>query len=193
MFKKEIIMSKSRAVFLLIFSLVGIAASFIITWEKIELLKDPNHVTSCSINPLLSCQNVMQSPQASVFGFPNPFLGLIGFSMIFAFAFIGLFVKKFHAVLYFLLLGGLTFAVGFSTWLFHEAVFEIAAICVYCVAVWLCSYIMFADVLLLLIGSATNKPTIAGWGWIVGLAGWLILVLIIFARYWDQFSRMLNF
>ena len=185
-------MSTLRSSFFLFFSLVGIVASFIITWEKIELLKNPNHVTSCSINPLLSCQNVMTSEQASVFGFPNPFLGLIGFSMIFAFAFISFFVKKFPPIIYLLLVSGLGFAVAFSTWLFHEAIFDIGAICVYCVAVWLCSYLMFFDMFGFLLAKKLKIESISEWGWVAGLTGWLILISIILVRYWDQFMLMLK-
>lgn len=193
MSKKSMIkMSTGRSIYYLLFSLVGLLASFIITWEKVELLKDPKHVTSCSINPLLSCQNVMQSDEASVFGFPNPLLGIIGFSMIFAFGFIALFIKKFPPVIYIFLVSGLGFAVAFSTWLFSQATFHIGAICLYCVAVWLCSYMMFFDVLALLISKKLGKDDIAGWGWLVGLTGWLILISIILVRYWDQFMFMLQ-
>lgn len=185
-------MSSLRSAYFLIFSLIGLAASFIITWEKVELLKNPKHVTSCSINPLLSCQNVMQSDEASVFGFPNPLLGLIGFSMIFAFAFISFFVKKFPPIIYILLVSGLGFAVSFSTWLFYEAIFDIGAICVYCVAVWLCSYMMFFDMTAFLFSKKFKNEHIAGWGWVAGLTGWLILIMIILARYWDQFMLMLK-
>lgn len=175
----------------MLFSTIGLLASFIITWEKIELLKDPNHTTSCSINPLISCENVMQSDQASVFGFPNPLLGIIGFTAIFSFAFMGLFIKKIPAFMYVILVSGLGFATIFSTWLFHEAIFEIGAICLYCVVVWLCSYIMFFDILSVLVAEGLRKAGISGWGWIVGLTGWLILIAIIVAQYWQQFSLFL--
>ncbi len=37
---------------------------------------------SCSINPVLSCGSVMITPQASVFGFPNPLIGIVGFTVV---------------------------------------------------------------------------------------------------------------
>lgn len=51
---------------------LGLLSSFVITVDKFELLKNPDFRPSCSINPVLSCTNVMLSDQASVFGFPNP-------------------------------------------------------------------------------------------------------------------------
>ena len=187
---KKIKFSTGRSIYFMVFSFIGLIASFIITWEKVELLKNPKHVTSCSINPLISCQNVMQSEQASVFGFPNPLLGIIGFSMIFAFSFMMLFIKKAPYFMHLIMVAGLGFATVFSTWLFHEAIFEIGAICLYCVAVWLCSYMMFADLLFFLVGVKIKNDNVAGWGWLVGLTGWFILVSIIIVRYWDQFVLM---
>ena len=61
---------------------VGLGAAFALAVEGHRLLTDPEYVPTCSINPVLSCQSVMQSPQAELFGFPNPFLGLVGFTVV---------------------------------------------------------------------------------------------------------------
>ncbi len=58
---------------------LGILAAWIITLDKFELLKDPSYKPACSLNPIISCSNIMQSKQADVFGFPNPMVGLVGF------------------------------------------------------------------------------------------------------------------
>ena len=61
---------------------LGLAASLILTIEKFQLLADPSYRPSCSINPVLSCGSVMSSPQASIFGFPNSILGIVGFTVL---------------------------------------------------------------------------------------------------------------
>ena len=33
----------------------------------------------CSLNPVVSCGNIMKSEQAAAFGFPNPMLGLVAY------------------------------------------------------------------------------------------------------------------
>jgi len=48
----------------------GFGAAFLLLVEKIAFLEDPAYVPSCSINPVLSCGSVMNTPQAAVFGFP---------------------------------------------------------------------------------------------------------------------------
>src|SRR6478752_6660924 len=67
---------------LLVGGLVGLVASFVLTVEKFSLATDSNYIPSCSINPVLNCGSVMSTEQASVFGFPNSLLGVVGFSVV---------------------------------------------------------------------------------------------------------------
>ena len=66
----------------LIAGVVGLVASMALTIEKFKLLLNPSYVPSCNINPIVSCGSVMTTPQASVLGFPNPLLGIIGFTVV---------------------------------------------------------------------------------------------------------------
>lgn len=52
--------------------LIGLVASAVLLIERIRLAEDSSYVPTCSINPVLSCGNVMESAQASLLGFPNP-------------------------------------------------------------------------------------------------------------------------
>jgi hypothetical protein len=52
--------------------LIGLLSAFVLMVEKIEVLKNPDYVPSCNINPILACGSVINTPQASVFGFPKP-------------------------------------------------------------------------------------------------------------------------
>ena len=61
---------------------LGLLAAFQLTLEKVRVLADPSYVPACDLNPVLSCGSVIITPQAEVFGFPNPVLGLIGFSVV---------------------------------------------------------------------------------------------------------------
>ncbi|NDG09878.1 MAG: Vitamin K epoxide reductase, partial [Actinobacteria bacterium] len=49
----------------------GFIASFLLTVDKIKILKDAKFNPSCNINEVLNCKSVMLSKQAEVFGFPN--------------------------------------------------------------------------------------------------------------------------
>ena len=73
---------RGSALWVLVGGVIGLAAALTLTIEKIELLINPDYVPTCSINPVLSCGSVMITPQASVFGFPNPLLGIVAFSVV---------------------------------------------------------------------------------------------------------------
>lgn len=128
---------------LLIGSLIGFIAAFAIMYEKLHLLSDPSYKPSCSINPIISCGSVMSSSQGSVFGFPNPIIGLAGFPIV---ATIGLGLlagAKFKRWFWICAQLGLLFAVCFIHWLFFQSVYRIGALCPYCMVVWSVTIPMF--------------------------------------------------
>lgn len=59
--------------------LTGLFASYMVSTEKLDILKDPNFVAPCDINPFLSCGTVMRSIYSTqiMFGYPNSWLGLM--------------------------------------------------------------------------------------------------------------------
>ncbi len=124
---------------LLVLAVIGFVASFVLTLEKIAIIKNPQHHLSCSINPLLSCGPIITSPQASAFGFPNPIIGLFAFSVLICVAITmmaGAVVDKTKQWYWRLFVAGHLFGLGFVLWLIHEAVFELKALCIYCMVAW---------------------------------------------------------
>ncbi|TLP79439.1 vitamin K epoxide reductase family protein [Nesterenkonia sphaerica] len=125
------------AMWLLVTGLVGAVASFLLLYERIRLWNDPQHVTACDVNPWVSCGEVMQSWQAATFGFPNIFLGVVGFPVL-----IGVAVTiwatqgRLPSWYYLGLQAGAVFAFGFCVWLWYSAVFRIGVLCPYCMIVW---------------------------------------------------------
>src|SRR5206468_2139103 len=117
--------------------LIGLVASFALTYDKIHVLQDSNYKPSCNINPILSCGSVMKTQQASLLGVPNTVFGLIAFSMLFSFGMMllgGARVKRWVWLAAELaVLGG----VVFMHYLFFEGVFRIHAICPWCFVVWM--------------------------------------------------------
>lgn len=121
---------------LLITSLIAIAATIIIIVERSILAVDPNHRTSCDLNPWMSCGKVMQSWQAGTFGFPNTYIGVVGFSVLITVA-VSLFAGARFARWYWLLMNlGILAGLGFAVWLWYAAVYQINTLCLYCMIVW---------------------------------------------------------
>lgn len=124
------------AAMLLITSLIAVAATIIIIVERSILAVDPNHRTSCDLNPWMSCGKVMQSWQAGTFGFPNTYVGVVGFSVLITVA-VSLFAGARFARWYWLLMNlGILAGLGFAGWLWYAAVYQINTLCLYCMIVW---------------------------------------------------------
>lgn len=121
---------------LLITSLIALAATIIIIVERSILAVDPNHRTSCDLNPWMSCGKVMQSWQAGTFGFPNTYIGVVGFSVLITVA-VSLLAGARFARWYWLLMNlGILAGLGFALWLWYAAVYQINTLCLYCMIVW---------------------------------------------------------
>lgn len=121
---------------LLVAGIVGLIASFVLTLEKLEVVKNPDYVATCDINPVISCGSVMRSDQAEVFGFPNPLMGLVGFGILTAVGAALLAGATFKRWFWIGLQLGLLFAIGFVFWLIFQTTYRIGALCPYCMVVW---------------------------------------------------------
>lgn len=115
---------------------IGFVAAFIIMFEKLHLLQDPAYEPSCSINPIISCGSVMASPQGSAFGFPNPLIGLVGFSVVITSGMAVLAGAKLKRWFWLGMQAGTIFGLAFIHWLFFQSVYNIGALCPYCMIVW---------------------------------------------------------
>jgi uncharacterized membrane protein len=116
---------------------LGIVASFTLTYDKIHVMSDASYVPSCNINPVLSCGSVMKTQQASLLGVPNTIFGLMGFSMLTMLGIVLLAGATFKRWLWLLLNLGTAIGFVFFSYLFFQAIFRIHAICPYCFVVWL--------------------------------------------------------
>lgn len=122
---------------------IGLLAAFILTLEKIALLMDPAHQLSCSINPVLSCGSIIMSPEASAFRFPNPFIGLAGFAVVITVGMALFAGATFKRWFWQGLQLGTVFGIGFVSWLIYQSLYDIGALCVYCMVVWSITWPIF--------------------------------------------------
>ena len=115
---------------------IGWLASGALVLEKLQVLKDPNHVTACDLNPWVSCGSVMKTPQSSVFGFPNMFIGIVAFAVIITTA-MGISAGAKFARWYWIgLQTGVTLGFVFIVWLWSQALYVIHILCPFCMVVW---------------------------------------------------------
>lgn len=122
--------------FLLVGGGVGLLAAGILLIEKIARLRDPGYVPSCSLNPIVSCGSVMDSPQGAAFGFPNPLIGVAGFAVVCTVGAGLLAGARFRRWFWLGLQAGVVFGVLFVHWLIYQTLYVIGALCPYCMVVW---------------------------------------------------------
>jgi uncharacterized membrane protein len=133
--KKSITLEQVVPWMLIIGGIIGNICSLIISLDKIKLLENPAFKPSCDLNPVVSCGSVMSSHQGSVFGFPNPWLGLAGFSVLLTVGVAILAGAKFKRWFWQGLEAGIIVGLIFAFWLLFESVYRIHALCPYCLTV----------------------------------------------------------
>lgn len=114
----------------------GLAASFILVLERFHLLQDPDASLACDLGPFVACSPVMTSPAGAVFGFPNPLLGVICFTVVVTSAVVMLCGARLPRWFWTGLSLGMLFAAGLITWLQVQSIAVIGALCVWCIVVW---------------------------------------------------------
>lgn len=126
-------------------ALLSLTASFVLAIDAVKLAADPNAALACNINAVLSCGTVGTSWQASLFGFPNAFLGLVAEPVVITIAVASLGGVRFPR--WFMLLAQVVYTLGliFAYWLFFQAFFVIGALCPWCLLVTLSTTLVFTS------------------------------------------------
>lgn len=121
---------------LLATGLVAWVASAILVLERLALYENPGHITSCDVNPWVSCGRVMGTWQSELFGFPNPLIGIVAFVVVLATAMAVLSGAAPGRWYWVGLQVGVSLGTVFVIWLWSQALFEIYILCLYCMVVW---------------------------------------------------------
>ncbi len=135
------------SIFMLIGAISGFVASFILTIDKIKVLKDSGYTPSCNISETLNCKSVMLSKQAEVFGFPNSLIGIGAFAIFIALGVALLAEIQFPKWFWQIAFVGTLLAVLFSHWLAFQTTFEISALCPYCMVAWFGTTLILSSII----------------------------------------------
>jgi uncharacterized membrane protein len=182
---------RQTAWILIVGGVIGIFASIELIVQKIAVLSNPDFVPNCDINPVLSCGSVINTEQASLFGFPNPVLGVIGFTIVIMFGallFAG--VELPRSMWLGLNLGALA-GMFFVIWLVGQSLYVIGALCPWCMVVWSITIPIFWQVTTdnlasgrLNLGTSLSE-IIVTLKWILIASSYLIIMALIFVRWQD--------
>lgn len=127
---------------LLTFSLSGLLAAFSLTVEKINQLKNPGVSALCDFSLLVQCGANLNSWQGEVFGFPNPLLGIIGWSATIVISIVLALQTKLPRWFIRSIPVGLTGAFLFTVWLMYVSFFQLGTLCPWCMVTWLSTIVL---------------------------------------------------
>ncbi len=124
------------AIWLIVAGVVGWWAAFSLTMERFAQLADPDAAAGCDFSFLVQCSANLGSWQGSVFGFPNPILGLTGWVAPIVVGAAILAGARFARWFWLLFLAGVTFAFIFVIWLISQSIFDLHTLCPWCMVTW---------------------------------------------------------
>lgn len=183
---------RQTAWILVVGGLIGIAASIELIIQKIAVLSNPDFVPNCDINPILSCGSVINTEQASLFGFPNPVLGVIGFTTVIMFGALLFARVELPRTMWLGLNFGALAGMFLVIWLVAQSLYVIGALCPWCMVVWAITIPIFWQVTT---DNLANNFLSFGKGlseifvtlkWILVASSYLIIAALIFVR-WSDF------
>ena len=130
---------------MLVSSVASLVASFVLAVDALRLAENPNADLGCNINAVISCGTVAGAWQSSLLGFPNAFLGLVTEPVVITIAVASLGGVRFPR--WFMFSAQVVYTVGlvFAYWLFHQAMFDIGALCPWCLLITLATTLVFFE------------------------------------------------
>jgi uncharacterized membrane protein len=130
---------------MLVASVASLVASFVLAVDALRLAENPDADLGCNINAVISCGTVAGAWQSQLLGFPNAFLGLVTEPVVITLAIASLGGVRFPR--WFMLTAQLFYTVGlvFAYWLFHQAMFDIGALCPWCLLITLATTLVFFE------------------------------------------------
>jgi uncharacterized membrane protein len=193
---------RASAWWVLIAGVAGLASALTLTVEKIRTLTDTSYAPSCNLNPVLSCGSVMAKPQAEVFGFPNPLIGIVGFTVVVVSGVLAVGRVALPRWYWLGLAGGTLLGVVFVHWLIFQSVYRINALCPYCMVVWTVTIPLFV-----VVSSIALAPSPASgryphgrhavvralyhWRWSLVALWFTGLILLILMHFWYYWSTLI--
>ena len=165
-------------IFLLLAGAIGWIAAFALTVEKFHLLESPDAVLSCDFSVLVQCGANLASWQGSVFGFPNPILGLTGWVAPIVVGAALLAGARFDRWFWLLFNLGVTAALVFVVWLILQSIFVLGTLCPWCLVTWAVTIPLFWAVTLRNLATGTIPAPAGLRRAAAALNGWIVVLTL---------------
>ena len=185
---------------ILVTGAVGLFGAGMLTYERIRQQLFPNESLSCDLNVWVSCGSVMKRDQAHIFGFPNSWVGVIGFVLVVGFAAMQLFFyRQYSKRVWASFVAGLGFALTFVGFLLSQSLFVIHILCPYCMVVWAATIPLFIHVVLWIrttdvfeinAESKARAAALYEWSWVIALVIELATAAVVYVSFIESFRAL---
>lgn len=143
------------AIWLIVASLIGWWAAFTLTLEKFHVLQNPDTDLSCDFSVIVQCKANLEAWQGSVFGFPNPLIGLAGWIAPLIVGGALLAGARFARWFWALFGVGMLGAFVFVCWLISQSIYALGTLCPWCMVTWAVTIPTFIATVLHLLRNGT--------------------------------------
>lgn len=124
------------AIVLIVAGVAGWFAAFQLTLDKFAVLLDPDANLTCNISVVVECATNLGSNQGSLFGFPNPILGLTGWVAPIVVGAALLAGARFDRWFRIAFLVGILAAMSLVIFLITTSIFVLGTLCIWCMLTW---------------------------------------------------------
>lgn len=177
------------AVWLILAGVVGWFAAFQLTVEKLNGLANPGAAAGCDFSPLVQCTKNLDSWQGSLFGFPNPILGLAGWMAPIVVGAALLASARFDRWFWIVFNVGIAGAMALVIFLIIASIYFLGTLCPWCMVTWIVTIPTFLIVTLNNLRDGTiplpargRAIANAAYGWTVVIAIGLYLVVAVLTQ-----------
>lgn len=167
------------SIFLVVAGVIGLLAAFALTLDKFEILENPSAQLNCNFSVLVQCGKNLASWQGSVLGFPNPILGLGGWTATIAMGAGVLAGGRFARWFWLLFNLGVIGALVLVIFLITQSIYVLNTLCPWCMLTWLVTIPTFWAVSLYNLRSGNIPVPPAVRRVAAALFGWLPIVTLV--------------
>ena len=128
---------KAFGIVLVLAGLAGLTAAYNLSLDKVTIILDPGASLGCNVSLLVQCGKNLGTWEGSLFGFPNPLIGLGGYAAVLLIGIATLAGVRYPRWWWVAFNIGVMGATAFICFLIYSSVFVISTLCLWCSLVWL--------------------------------------------------------
>ncbi len=132
----RVVATPALGVFLTVAGVIGFFAAFRLTADKVDTYVHPTASLSCDVSPIVQCGKNLASAQGSIFGFPNPLLGVGGWIAVILVGILLLAGVSFARWFWITFNVGVAGALVLVIWLISQSIFVLGTLCPWCMVTW---------------------------------------------------------